>query len=658
MKKLNPNRIAIVVFLVYLVIGIFVVGDFGISIDEGNEYKTSLVNYVYVFGDIMGNSDQEVVRNIAIETPELATWNDRYYGTALQDITVFIEHIKGFSMPTGDVFLMRHLFTFINFFAGAVFFYLILRRRFGNTFLPLIGALLFILYPRFFGESFFNIKDMLFVAWVIIAAYFVLRWLEDGKAIFLIISAFTIAIATNTRILGLSILLLACVFSIVMDVRRNVGLPKTVLKPVLLFLLTFGFYVGITPFLWANPIGNTIKTFTHFIQFQPWKSTHFYLGEMITSNVPWHYIPVWMGVTIPLLYLVLFVVGIVCIVVGIIKKIKKRETGLGFYELFFFMMFFCTLLGYIVLHISMYEGWRHAYVIFVPFVYIAIYGLYQLYMFARDRNKVFKYGITVIVLVSLCLQFVWMVVNHPYQYVYFNSLGKRIAEENFPLDYWEVSHADLIRFLLDYDDSPQIKVDLGTSRISLLLLSEEEKSRLVQTDVSEADYFIQDTRMGYMSRVTPPGFAEIKSIRADGIKISTLYERMVPEPIIDPKAWSNIVSFSSNVNEDSAILQDDDFDTRWSTGRAMQAGDFMLFEFEDDVNYNYFSMVLSPNPKEHPQDLIVSISSDGIDWTQMETIGAYQFVDEPEPYRFLKFEVGSTDPSYWWIVYEVGFGKR
>ena len=656
-KIFTPNRIAIFVFVAYLVIGVFIVDDFGISIDEGNEHKTSLITYVHVFGDLMLNSGQETVQNVALTTQDLSTWVDRYYGTALQGIPIMIEHLHGFAMPTRDIFLMRHLFTFLNYFAGIVFFYLILRRRFGNTFIPLVGALFFILYPRFFGESFFNIKDILFVAWIVIAVYFVLRWLEDGKAVFLILSAFTIAIATNTRILGISILLLTLIFSVILEIRKKTGAKGIILKPVFLLLLTFGFYIGITPFLWSNPIGNTIETFAHFIRFQPWESTHFYLGEMITSNVPWHYIPVWMSTTIPLLYLILFAIGVFSIIGRMICRARMKDSGLHFYEVFFMAMFFCTLLGYIVLHISIYEGWRHAYVLFVPFLFIAVYGLHQIYIFIEGRQKVLKYGITAVVTVSLCLQFIWIVVNHPYQYVYFNSLGKHIAEENFALDYWEVSHIDLIRFLLEYDDSPQIKADLGTSRLNLYMLNEAEMNRLVKTDISSANYIIQDTRIGYMSRVTPPGFIELKSIMVDGTRVSTLYERMDPKPVLDHSAWSNVERFSSNVNEDAVILHDDDFDTRWSTGRSMQAGDFMLFEFSSDVDYNYISMVLSPNLNEHPQDLIVSISSDGVNWTQMKVIGSYQFVETPDPYRFLKFEVGRSDPSYWWIVYEVAFGN-
>jgi hypothetical protein len=645
------DKIAILIFIAYLAVGLLVYEDYGISIDEGNERETSLVNYVYVMGEIMRDSPYGSVNDVAQATPELHTWPDRYYGTALQSIPVLIEHIRGFEMPTRDIFLMRHLFTFINFYIGAVFFYLLLRRRFRNTFFPLVGALFFILYPRFFGESFFNIKDMLFVAWVVISVYCVLRWLEKGRVEFLFLSALTIAIATNTRILGLMILLIAFIFSIILTIQRKENVLLIVIKPILLVVLTITFYVAITPFLWANPIGNMVETITHFIQFDPWNSTHFFLGEMITSSVPWFYIPVWMVVTIPILYLVLFAIGVVSIVIGIVLRIRKREADLRFHELFFSFMFFGTLFGYITLSVTMYEGWRHAYILFIPFLYIAVYGLYKAYMFAKEKHNYFRLGVISVVMTCLCVQLAWMVVNHPYQYVYFNSLGKRIAEENFTLDYWEVSHLDMIRFLLDNDGSQKIRAQLGESMVSMNMLTKDERNRITPTDIGSADFYLQDSRMGYMSRITPPGFSELTSIKVDKMRISTLYKRMNPAPVMDRYAWDNIVRFESNVNKNSVILHDFDYDTRWSTGRPQEAGDFMMFEFGEPVDYNYISMVLSPDPREHPLDLTVSISQDGVIWTEMPVTGNYQFVKNSEPYQFLKFEVGKSDVEIFDIVH-------
>ena len=323
----TPDRLAVLAFAVYLAAGLLIANDYGISADEATERRTSLANYAYVMGRDIFNPDSEAAQGVAAGVPDLHTFNNRFYGAALQCITVLAEHMRGFEMLTRDIYLLRHLFTFANYFIAGIFFYLILRRRFGDTWLPLLGALLYILYPRFFGESFYNIKDILFYAWVVISSYFVLKWLENGRLRNAVPAAITLAIAINTRILGVSLLLLGCAFAVIMEIRRKKGIARAIAKPVALGAMTFACYVAVTPFLWASPLQNAYRTFIHFLDFEPWTGTHFYLGEMITREVPWHYIPVWMGVTVPLLYLVMFVAGVAAVCAGAVVWVRRAAKG-------------------------------------------------------------------------------------------------------------------------------------------------------------------------------------------------------------------------------------------------------------------------------------------------------------------------------------------
>jgi len=533
----SPTRVAVLVLAIYLLFGLLIFQDYGMSYDENLERKSSISNFVFVMGDRMLSSDSETVRNIALNAPPLETYRDRYYGTALQTIPLLVEYINYFEMPSREVFLVRHLFVFLNYYIAGIFFYLILRRRFGNTWIPVIGLFFYILYPRFFGESFYNIKDILFYAWIIISAYFILRWLEDFRFTHLLLSAITIAIATNTRILGLSLLLLACVFSLIINlVIKKERIPRTLLMTFLLPVLFFIFYTIITPIMWQNPFRTFPAIFVHFISFSPWNGTHFYLGEMITKEVPWHYLPVWMGVTIPLLYIVMFFIGVGALCYGINIWIKRRIDRPALYDIFFASQFFCTLLGFILLRISMYEGWRHAYILFVPFLYIAVFGFYKTSTYlrhnlkAKNTNDKLKnkpipwYGLIYITAFCLLSQLVWIVINHPYQYVYFNLIGRQIAEKNFTLDYWEISHLDLILYVLANDDRSGIIIKANW--FHGLLLSENERARVIFTnEKDEADYIVQHTRIPYIDRIPPPGFEEVASITVDGIKISILYKR-------------------------------------------------------------------------------------------------------------------------------------
>ena len=76
------------VFALFFLSGVLIFQDFGISPDEDTERRTSLINYTHVMGPIMRSSNNEAVQAIAVGAPELAAYDDRYYGTALQSITV------------------------------------------------------------------------------------------------------------------------------------------------------------------------------------------------------------------------------------------------------------------------------------------------------------------------------------------------------------------------------------------------------------------------------------------------------------------------------------------------------------------------------------------------------------------------------------------
>ena len=578
LKVFTPSRTVILIFILYLAIGFLIVNDYGISWDELTEHHTSLINCAYVAGTVMRTLDSEFVLNIANRIPALTILRDRlnstitryldsefvlntvmltedskfvrnvsegtapdlmylvnyegrFYGVALQMITVLIEFLRGFSMSSRNVYLMRHIFTFLNYYIAGFFFYLILRRRFGNTYIPLFGALFFILFPRFFGEAFYNIKDILFYAWFIIAAYFVLLWLENEKAKYALFAAATLAVATNTRILGLSLLLLACAFAIIKEIQSGADIKRIILKPLTLFVLAFAFYIVITPALWEHPLKNFVAGFSYFRQ-HPWPEKNLYLGELITSEVPWHYIPVWMGITVPLLYIVMFTIGVAVICVGI--RINRHTLfnlppKLHLYDLFFASLFFCTLFGFIILRIKLYDGWRQVYSIFCPFLYIVVYGLERTLAFVRDKNVSIRRGFACAVAVCLLSQFAWIVGNHQYQYVFFNILGRQVAEKNFDLDYWGVSHYDLIRYALANDDRSQITVS-GSTDAQYFFLTEDEKESVFQADTADAEYYLQRSSSAALNdRIPPPGFTELTAIFVNGMKISTLYKRVQPQ---------------------------------------------------------------------------------------------------------------------------------
>ena len=74
----------------------------------------------------------------------------------------------------------------------------------------------------------------------------------------------------------------------------------------------------------------------------------------------------------------------------------------------------------------------------------------------------------------------WMVINHPYQYVFFNALPCDI-ESRYEKDYWAVSMRDGLEYILGTDSSEKITVkrSRGSLRQAVYMLPKEMRKRII-----------------------------------------------------------------------------------------------------------------------------------------------------------------------------------
>ena len=98
-------------------------------------------------------------------------------------------------------------------------------------------------------------------------------------------------------------------------------------------ILTLFFVILFWPYLWQNPL----KNFLHALESLSGHGHHiynFYLGEhYIRSLSPWHYHLVWIFLTTPVLYIVLFVSGFIFIVRRALKRLFKIENSNSYKDL-------------------------------------------------------------------------------------------------------------------------------------------------------------------------------------------------------------------------------------------------------------------------------------------------------------------------------------
>ena len=120
--------------------------------------------------------------------------------------TVFINLLPGVSLNLAQFLKFRRLYIFLTVVFAAGCFFVYLRRRWQCGWTPVFGLAVLILSPRFFAESFYNSKDIVFFAWFLIAlsccgAYMVDR---SRQAIGFFLPAF--ALTANARYFGFGLL--------------------------------------------------------------------------------------------------------------------------------------------------------------------------------------------------------------------------------------------------------------------------------------------------------------------------------------------------------------------------------------------------------------------------------------------------------------------
>lgn len=525
MKKNNISKyIVIAFFAIYLVVGILIYKDYGISSDEPTERTTTLVNVKYVL-ETFGLDKAD-----GIAVPELEEYSDKYYGTILQIPTFVLETMN---LSLRAIYHGRHLYTFLICFIGYIFFFFLCKKMFKSDILGLLGAMMVALYPRFFAEQFYNIKDMIFAAVFMVSMYFFFRVIEsDFKLKWLLIFSIVSAVSTNVRIVGIIFLILIIGY-IVIDMifgklsdKYCARCKHPFYSGIIISLTYFASFIVMLPFTWKNPLVRVAEVFIKFSKFDNWNSTIVFMGQILSKdNLPWYYIPVWLLISVPVWYIFLFILasifGIITLV-GIVKD-KKLETILIVFSKYKYVLWSSLLvlipwLGIVLFHSTVYNAWRHCYFMLPPIVLLILFGVQYI---VTKWQKLYK-PVALVIIAGMSLQLFWICNNHPYQMVYFNNIGKYFAAD-FDRDYWHMATLSSVRYIESIDDSDIITIDTSGNDYYLLMLNDGEQERIQPSD--DPMYYIESYRGKVGNDYTISGYKEIYSISVDGFKVSTVYKK-------------------------------------------------------------------------------------------------------------------------------------
>ncbi len=485
--RVSGKYFAAAAFVVYLLVGVLIHSDYAVSWDEPTSRMNGLVNLKYVDGVVGSRALQEELRSI----PDLSKWQDRDYGVAFELPLAAAERLTG--VEGERIWPLRHLLTFLLSALGVFAIYRTARLAYASEAVAIAAATLMALSPRVFAESFYNSKDIAFMAAMAMSTWTLTRVLISGRVGAMVLHGVATGFAIDIRIMGV-VLLPLTVFLLVIQLVQAKRSRGHVFRLFLLYTVsTVAAVYVMFPFLWEAPVRNFIFVFERMAHFR-WDNEVLYLGRVYqATDLPWHYLPVWIAITTPPAVLVLAAIGTASALVQIMRRGERIELATAY-----LLLAYAPVVAVIAMGSVVYDGWRQLYFIYPGLILLSAEALTVIAKWAA-QFPVFARGLPVVLAASFAVQIGWMMMVHPLQNVYFNFLAGSDWKRRFEVDYWGLANRSAIESVVDLEGGRLISIK-AVSRTpldrALLDMSPDYRKRVVLVDDHAKPEFVLDNYRG------------------------------------------------------------------------------------------------------------------------------------------------------------------
>lgn len=507
-RLLNPaygQYLVPLYFFLLLIISCWILPEYGVGWDEDGQHQKGRITYDYAH-KYFGMEHEPLEPN-----EPFATYDQRFYNMVFPLAATALSESLGISSmePTSRAsMLVWHYLLFGVCFIGFIAFYRLLLLRFDDWRWALLGLSLLLLSARVSFHTFFNIKDSVMQAVVTIAALTFFRLLDKRTFGAALVHGAVCGLAIAVRPVGVILPALTVAFFVIErlnrtdDQTRNISWPSWLIQVIGYIAVLCAVTTALWPFLWESPYENFLLAWEKFSAF-PWSGELLLFNEKLAAELlPWHYIPGWVSVTIPVVVLLFFLAGSWQTIRTLCARILKTR----FYsdvkeatDLFQLAIVIGSVAAVIYLGSILYDSWRHLYFIYPAMVYVATVGLYRTLAYARTHNwQKARRGIHLIVGINLVYLLGWCLWMHPFQYNYFNPLAGNELEKRYEVDYWGLGYQTALRWILEHDDREAISVYVPnySGQVNSRVLPKNLKHRIIAHGnmPEHYDYFISNFR--------------------------------------------------------------------------------------------------------------------------------------------------------------------
>jgi len=505
-------------------LGVALHRDYGVGWDEQLDRLNGIINAKYVALKLV----PELARRQATfaQIPDMSENQDVDHGVFYQLPLVVLEKVARVE-DSRDVYFFRHLVIWLTCVAGTYALYRVGTRYLGSGLWGLAVAAALVLSPRMFAESFYNYKDLVFLGFFTVGIGTLQRWLRRPTWPRAALHAVAVGAAIDVRTMGVLLVALTIGFAGLEAwarpaLRRRLAAGLLLMVPLLVAVVIAGW-----PYLWEQPWAHFTAAFSSFSRYRADMLT-LYLGQEIpVQTLPWHYVPIWMLVTTPLPYVALFLVGVAVVVAAARRPLAWLRTAAGRFDLLVLAWFFGPLLAIIVLKSVVYDGWRHLYFVYPALLLLAGRGAQAAWRgwqrATAPAARLAGYAAAGLLTFGVSHTALRMVLDHPYQNVYFSFLPGLTAERLFERDYWGLSGREGLEWIMAHDSGTTVPVATEPRTALMLhnaqlLLPPAERARLRMVPPAQARYFLTTYR--WHSGPYPDSLGrEVYVRRVNGLKL-------------------------------------------------------------------------------------------------------------------------------------------
>lgn len=479
-------------FLVLILVGLLNFRNYGIYWDAA-AYRLNGGGAAIYIADLFGF---DIVPSQYRGSPAMIENGMADHGVAYDLPLVILEFVFGISEDV-HIYQMRTFVNFLVFVMGTYAIFLMARRRLSSVNLALLASVFFVFSPRIFAAGFFSPSDMVFLSFFALGVNFCIRFLESSTWKNAVLAGLICGYSTDIRLLGIIIFPIVIALYVVQKVwdedKKNFRL-----RPLLYFVGSgmVSIYLFF-PYLWEDPIFRFFEVFQSLSRYN-WGGENLYFGDFISaSSLPWHYIPVWIAITTPILILALFSIGLFVMAKDLVVQRERRFERIQ--DLLFLGLCFGPVAMVIFLKSTLYDSWRHLYFIYPFLIIIATIGWARV---SSEKKKLrfvhpFKISVTAIALLQIG---VWMIANNPNQNLYFNSLaGSEKLEKKWEMDYSGLSNKEVLSYIFARESKELITVGVVSFtpfEVSLKAFPQKFENRIRVVDLREKpDYIVNNYRL-------------------------------------------------------------------------------------------------------------------------------------------------------------------